>query len=770
MVGVLAGANPQSPTRRALRLHFEGVVQGVGFRPTVARVATQLGLHGSVRNVGRGVEALLEGPAAAMEALLPALAAALRPPAEIARVATEEAAPTGRQGVHILASAAAEGAGKAGDAGPLPTPPDLRPCAACSAEFSDLASRHHLDPFISCTRCGPRASILLTLPLDRAATTMAAFPRCDDCADAYADADDRRFHAQTCCCPACGPRLRLVDASGAPLCEPTPAVLIAAVHARLRAGEVLAVKGVGGVQLVVDAENPAAVRRLRDRKLRPRQALALMHDRDDDDPLGPIAITERGPEHAGIAAEVAPDALGLGVMPASSPLHRWLFGAGVVREPLRWLVATSGNVHGEPLVTDDADALRELAGVADAFLLHDRAIARPLDDGIVDARGPGPPLPLRLGRGLPGPTVALPHDGPDAIALGGDHAAAFALAVGAEALVGSHVGDLFTAGAVLRLRGAIDDALRLHRAVPRLVVVDAHPGYQSAQIGRALAADWGVPVLSVQHHLAHAASVLTDHGIRRGAALGFDGTGWGPDGTSWGGEAIWLDLDAAHWERVGGHTASPLPGGDAAVRQPSRQTWARCRARGLPPPPWAAHPELEAAFGPGAPLAAAMPRSRSVGRLFDAVAGLLLQDLGRIGYDAEAAVRLEHLAGTQPAAPYPLAWQREDVDGDALFAAVYADWRGGAPAATVAARFHATVAAAAVALAERAAAASSTDVVALAGGVWQNQRLRRAVVEALTDRGLRPLLPRRVPVGDGGLCLGQLAWARAALPRGGDDA
>jgi hydrogenase maturation protein HypF len=737
----------------ARRLRFTGVVQGVGFRPTAARVANALGLVGAVRNLGRAVEVELEGPAAVLDAFLPALRQALRPPARIDAVEVEAAAPTGAATFVVAKSAAADDA-RNDAAGPLPVPADLRPCADCLAEYFDPGGRRHLDPFVACVRCGPRASILRGLPFDRARTAMADFPLCADCRAEYGDPASRRFHAQTFCCPTCGPRPRLVDPGGRALADAAPRAIIAALHQRLRRGEVIAVKGVGGFQLVVDATNAAAVARLRARKRRPRQALAVMQRGATGDPLGPIALRPL-PAPEG----VAPDVAALGVMPPSSPLHLWLFGEGVVTAPLERLVVTSGNLHGEPLATDNADALRQLAGVADAFLLHDRTIERPLDDGVVDARAPA--LTLRLGRGAPAPAIALPRDGVDAFAAGGDHASAFALAHGEVALVGAHVGDLSSAGAALRYQAAVEDALRLHRARPGLVAVDAHPGYQSARFGRALAARWGVPVIAVQHHLAHAASVLCDHGVARAAALAFDGTGWGPDGTSWGGEALWLDLDAGRWGRVGGLTPSPLPGGDAAVREPSRQTWARCRALGLQPPPWARHPALEGIFAPGAPLAGAMPRSRSIGRLFDAAAGLLIADLGAVGYEAEAAVRLERLAGAIGGPPFALDLTEEEIDGDQIFAAAYHAARGGEAAAVVAARFHETAAAVGAALAERAALAAGTDVVALGGGAFQNLRLRRAVAARLTARGLRPLLPRRVPVGDGGLCLGQLAWARA---------
>jgi len=742
-------------------MRVEGVVQGVGFRPAAARAALGLGLAGAVRNDGDGVMIVVEGPSAAVFAFEAALRDGLAPAARVERVHVEVIVPTGATAFTIDDSVAGSGGG-------IPIPPDLRPCAACQAELADAADRRFGDPFISCAHCGPRWSILRALPFDRAATTMAPFVRCGACEAEYADPASRRFHAQTFACPACGPRLRLLRPDGTAIAADATAATIEATRAMLRHGAIVALQGVGGFQLVCDADDAAAVARLRQRKGRPRKALALM-TRDDgaDDPQGPITL------RAGAAPPgVAPDVAAVGVMPPSSPLHLCLLQTSGADPPPERLVVTSGNAHGAPLLTDPALALQALGEVADAFVVHDRAIARPVDDAVVDARDDGPPLPLRLGRGCPGPRIALGADGPPTFAAGGDLAAAFALALGRDAFVSDHVGDLHHAGCVERYQRAVEHTFALRRFAPALVAVDAHPGYDSARLGRAVAAAHRAAVVVVQHHVAHVASVIADHGIGQAIGLAFDGAGHGPDGTSWGGEALLVDLEGGTWRRMGGFSASPLPGGDAAVRVPTRQTWARCAARGLAPPPWARHPELEAYFGRGAAAPLAVARSRSVGRLFDAVAGLLLPDLGAIGYSGEAALRLERLAHgeAQDLPPFDLPWAGDDIDGDAVFAAVHAAVAAGAAPSLAAARFHATIVAAGAALADRAVAASGLRVVALSGGAMANLRLRQGLRLALASRGLLPLLPRRVPPGDGGLALGQLAWARATAARGGADA
>jgi len=762
---------------RRVRFRVRGVVQGVGFRPFVHATATALGLTGSVANDPAGLTAEVEGDpegVAAFEARL-----RLHPPdrAVVEEVTAEELVPVGGTGFTIRASTA-------GDGGRTLAAPDNATCEACLREVTDPGDRRHRHPFATCTDCGPRYTIVTSLPYDRPNTTMAGFALCGACAREYADPTDRRFHAQPIACPDCGPRLELV-VPGAPSLG--GAAALGAARARLAGGAVLAVKGIGGYHLACDAGDERAVAALRRRKRRGDKPFAVMV-RDLDDarrlaavspeeaallvsPRRPIVLLARWPG-AGVAPSVAPGNPDLGVLLAYTPLHHLLLGLPGDPPGPAALVMTSGNRGGEPIAYDDADARVRLAPLVDGWLRHDRPIHVPCDDSVsrvVD----GEEVPLRRSRGDAPLPVALPFEVPATLAVGGDLKSACCLAEGRHAWLSPHLGDMDDLATLEALTAAEHHLEGLTGVTPVRLVADRHPAYRSAAWARRHAA--GRPVVTVQHHHAHLAAVMGEHGLDGTTPVigfAFDGTGHGTDGTAWGGEVLLADYRG--FRRFAHLAPVPLPGGDAAVRRPYRMALAHLTAAGLAwdgdLAPVAACPEAERgvlahqlASGLGC-----VPTS-SMGRLFDAVASLagLRQE---VDFEAQAAVELEAAArgGADGGRPYRFAVTGGGADG-ALVAgagpvvrAVVADVRAGAGVGVVAARFHGAVTGLVGGLAVRARRATGLGTVALSGGVFQNPTLLSAVGRQLHHNGFTVLRPGRLPPNDGGLALGQVLVAAAA--------
>lgn len=748
---------PVAAARRRLRIRVQGAVQGVGFRPAVYRLACGLGLAGRVRNDPQGVEIDVEGAADAAEALLAALRA-LPAPVRIDRLQVERLMPAGTTGFAIAASVAGPG-------GALPLP-DLAPCADCLAELRDPADRRHRYPFTSCTACGPRYSIVAAMPYDRARTAMADFAPCPACAAEYADPASRRFHHQANACPACGPRLALYDRQGRPLAAGDDA-LEGAVEL-LRGGGILALKGLGGFQLLVDARDGAAVARLRARKGRPHKPLAVMFadlaavraaGRPGaaerallESPVAPIVLIDVDAGAGVLAPNVAPDNPRLGAMLPSTPLHALLL------QDLGFpVVATSGNAGGEPLCADNDEALARLCGIADAFLLHDRAIVQPLDDSVMQVAA-GRAQTLRLARGLA--PLALEHAGDAAVlALGGHLKSALAVGGGGRIVVGPHIGDLDTTLARQRFKAAAGQLPALAGSRPALLACDPHPDYASSLWAGADRR----PRQTVQHHHAHLAAVLAEHGLQ-GEVLGvaFDGAGLGDDGTLWGGE--FLIGDCRQMRRGGRLRPFPLPGGERAAREPRRSALGLLYGAygpdlGGQTPDFTAHERrtlLQALErGVNAPL------TSSAGRLFDAVAALLglCQEMS---FEGQAAQALQAAAERVPAqAPYPVALVQEDsgllADWAPALAALLADRAAGVPVPQIAGRFHATLAA----LIADVARQLGVCRVVLAGGCFQNRRLLEETRARLDQAGLAVWWPQRLPPGDGALAAGQAAVVMA---------
>ncbi|MGQ4513890.1 carbamoyltransferase HypF [Streptomyces sp. DW26H14] len=794
-------SGPSAGARVRRRFEVRGVVQGVGFRPFVYVTAEALALTGSVANTAAGVVADVEGEAAAVAEFGRRLRTGAPPLAIVEGVTETAQPPCGGSGFTI------EESGTGGRARTL-VPPDVATCADCLAELADPADRRYRHPFVTCTHCGPRYTIVTGVPYDRSATTMAGFAMCADCEAEYEDPRDRRFHAQPIACHACGPRLELVRAGdvatqGAPAGRvptgrvPTgrvPAVrdgdALRAARRLLAEGKVVAVKGLGGYHLACDARDADAVALLRRRKRRGGKPFAVMAKDlgtarqlavvDEDEarlltgPRRPIVLLAR---RTGTAARlpdgVAPGAPDLGVMLPYTPLHTLLFGLEGDEEGPDVLVMTSGNLSGEPIVTDDDHALTALAPLADAWLRHDRPIRVPCDDS-VSRFVAGAELPVRRARGYAPLPLALPFDVPPLLAVGADLKNTCALGEGRHAWVSQHIGDmddLATLDALTRTEAHLEV---LTGTAPGRLVADLHPGYRSGGWARGHAR--GGPPITAQHHHAHIASVMGEHGLGRDAEVigfAFDGTGYGTDGAVWGGEVLVGGyrsvVRAAHLAYV------PLAGGDASVRRPYRMALAHLRAAGLgwdeALPPVAACPErerdalrhqLETGFG-------CVPTS-SMGRLFDAVASLagVRQE---IAYEAEAAVALEGLAraaGPAGAGAYafgvrPAPDGGPDVaDSAPVIRAVASDVRAGARPETVAARFHAAVAGLVVRLADGLRERTGVGTVVLGGGVFTNAVLLASCQHGLFERGFTVLRPRLLPPGDGGLALGQLLIAASS--------
>jgi hydrogenase maturation protein HypF len=777
------------PDRVRTAVRVEGTVQGVGFRPFVYSLASRLGLAGVVGNDVNGVFAEVEGPVATVQEFLVALETDAPPLARIERITTRNINLNGGHGFRIAHSEAG---------GPRRTlvSADSATCTDCLAELADPADRRFGYAFINCTNCGPRFTIVKDVPYDRPLTTMAGFGMCEQCAAEYRDPADRRFHAQPTCCPACGPSLRLRGPGGTALSGGAlPGEPVRAAAALLRAGLVLAVKGLGGYHLATDAVSEAATAALRGRKHREDKPFAVMvADLDaarelckTDETAAELLAGSRRPivllprrAGAAIAASVAPGNRQLGIMLPYTPLHHLLLAA--VGGPV---VLTSGNVSDEPIVYDDNEALDRLAAIADGFLTHDRPIHVRADDSVARSfrgremllrRSRGyAPEPVRVGARFPRPVLACGAELKNTFCLAKEH----------HAFVSPHIGDLENAETLRSFTEGIEHFRRLFDVQPEIVAHDLHPEYLSTKFALDLADETGLELVGVQHHHAHIASCLADNG-ERGPVIGvaFDGTGFGADGTIWGGEFLVADL--ASFVR-GGHLAPvPMPGGAAAVRQPWRMAAAYLDAAGLD----AAGPEvarLDVARRNERQWAAVLsmarrgvnaPLTSSAGRLFDAAAALLgVRDT--INYEGQAAIELEQLAAPGEAGAYRAGFDDTGFDdtgfddaapftvrGGDLIAAVAADVVAGVAREVISGRFHLAVVALIADGCERLRDRHGLGTVALSGGVFQNLLLLNGTAAALEARGFRVLVHSRVPCNDGGISLGQAVIVGAASSAG----
>jgi hydrogenase maturation protein HypF len=759
-----------------MRYTFRGVIQGVGFRPAVYRAASALGLGGFVRNQRSEVVAELEGPRERVERFPLELRRILPAAARIDSMEAAEVPPAGETDFRIVESRP--------DAFRFPPiPPDLAICAECAAELLDPADRRYLYPFITCTQCGPRYSIVERTPFDRETTSMADFEQCPLCLKEYTDPLDRRFHSQTNSCPACGPRLVLTDSSGAPI----PGDPLAGAIAALEEGRVVALQGIGGFHLAADPRSEQAVRRLRRDKERERKPFALMvRDLEEagriarledwqrealSSPSAPILILPASADAPGHLQGVSHTGT-LGIMLPYTPLHLLLFRHPGLPVGYRHLIMTSGNLKDEPILTDAAEARRKLAQVADLFLAHDRRIVFRTDDSVLRLAAGRQPVLLRRSRGyVPGLLRLKEPVRRITLALGGDLKNAPALARGGDVYLAPFIGDLEDPTAMGDFERQVERMLELYGVRPELLVHDLHPGYHSTHWAETFPAERKA---AVQHHHAHLLSVMAEHGLERVIGLAFDGTGYGTDGTIWGGE--FLLADRRSFRRLGSFRPFALPGGEAAVRRPLRIA-ASLLAGQL------GEADLERLVGPGASTLLEMIRRRlnspltsSLGRLFDA-ASALLGLVEQVSYEGEGPIRMEGLALAEPGAGEPLKRHTEETEGrfrllaepssteapfqldlgPLLLELAQARLEGSLPApGPWALRFHRTVAAAALEGARELRRRTGLEKLALSGGVFQNVLLLDLLLPALAAEGFEVYVHRQLPPGDGGLAVGQV--------------
>jgi hydrogenase maturation protein HypF len=717
----MAIAPPRGMERRRLRI--TGVVQGVGFRPFVHRLAAERELSGFVLNDGQGVLVEIEGDPERLDDFVSAIHTDPPSLAIVRSLEGERIAALGEPDFQIKQSSA----GTVGAA----VSADAATCDECLAELFNPTDRRYRYPFINCTQCGPRFTIVERVPYDRANTTMAGFEMCRECQAEYENPRDRRFHAEPIACPRCGPRLSMSTEAAAEV---------------LRQGAILAVKGLGGYHLACDASNEKVVARLRQRKHREEKPLAVM----SADPASfavltpdelkqlasrsrPIVICAQRPGN-GLAPSVAPGSPWVGLMLPYTPVHHLLcsdFGGP--------LVMTSGNQSDEPIAFDDEDARERLSPIADDFLTHDRPIHRRCEDSVIRST-----FPIRRSRGFAPESIPLPVGaGRPIVGAGAELKSTFCVARGQEAFLSPHLGDLDSASAYRAFRADLELYLEMQGVEPEVVAHDLHPDYLSTRWAQEQPAD----LVGVQHHHAHAASCLAENRhLEPALALVFDGTGYGSDGTIWGGELLRCDL--AEFERVAHLVPVPLPGGEAAIREPWRtaSSYLELAERPVPFDDWQAVRES---------LKVNAPLSSGMGRLFDAVAAVLgVRE--RVSYEGQAAVELEQLAGTAEASAYECRVEDGTISGPDLVAAAHDDVKGGRPLDQIAAAFHEGVAAAAARACELAA---EPRTVVLSGGSFQNLRLLESTSRRLAKLGFRVLRHRLVPPNDGGISYGQAAIA-----------
>jgi hydrogenase maturation protein HypF len=747
--------------RRAIGI--EGIVQGVGFRPFVSLLASQLQLAGFVRNTSGSVEIEIEGDSSGLNRFLDELSRRPPPLARIERLSWQPQPARGDCSFHIIPSQATT----APDRDSIFISPDVATCEECLADIFDPGNRRYLYPFTNCTHCGPRLTIVHRAPYDRCNTTMASFGLCDACRQEYENPANRRYHAQPICCPVCGPRLRLIGREGDPINVFADA---------MRNRQIGAIKGLGGYHLACDAGNESAVRELRRRKHREEKPLAIMvadlaaakaicHVDPTEaallaGPKRPIVLLKRRTDHEAICDAVAPGNPWLGIMLAYTPLHHILM-RNLGGLPL---VMTSGNRSDEPICSDNEQAVAQLSGIADLFLAHDRPISIRCDDSVTRVVDQVE-QPIRRSRGYAPQPIRLPMScAMPILAVGGQLKATFALGRRDQAFVSHHLGDLDQFDAYQAFEGDVQLYEKFFDIHPQYIVHDLHPDYASTAYARRRAGEQGLTMLAVQHHHAHVASCMADNGLDEPViGVAFDGTGYGTDGTIWGGEFLVGDYRqfrrAAHLRNVG------MPGGEQAIRQPWRMAASHLADSGCESPAWVQRQSASWLQATSKMLTSGFNThvTSSAGRLFDAVASLIgVRDA--CSYEGQAAVELESLAASASEdGVYPWSFEEPVIDTRPLIRAVVDDVNRGVAAAAIARRFHEVMADLIAGVCKRLADETGLDAVVLSGGVFLNALLAGLAKQQLTKQGLRVFTHRHVPPNDGGLSLGQLAVAASRI-------
>jgi hydrogenase maturation protein HypF len=773
----------------AKHISVKGVVQGVGFRPFVYGLATRLDLHGWVCNTSGGVEILVDGQCSNLEKFIQSLPLEKPPLAKIDSIQVDEAPCDSSSSFEIHMSQAVAGAYQ-------PISPDMAICADCERELFNPKDKRYLYPFINCTHCGPRFTIIKDIPYDRPSTTMADFPMCDHCRAEYTDPLNRRFHAQPIACPECGPFVELRETHSQ---FPTPDPRISSIEIRtsailkarrlLREGYIVAIKGLGGFHLACDASNPYTVAQLRDRKGRYDKPFAVMAanittvasvchiQKEEQDLLAsrekPIVLLPKkkqtGWQADHVSELVAPNLDTVGVMLPYTPLHHLLLNQTdpvLAREPVpSILVMTSGNFSEEPIATDNKDALQRLSPLADAFLLHNRDIHIRSDDSVLRV-DKGKIMYLRRSRGYAPYPVPLPFEVRSTLAVGGELKNTFCLTRDHYAFLSHHIGDVENVETQESFEQGVGHLSHIFRVEPELIAYDLHPNYFTTEYARRSSLD--IPRIGVQHHHAHIASCMADNGLdeRRLIGLSFDGTGYGIDGAIWGGEALLASY--ADFERFAHLEYLPLPGGDAATQAPWRIATGYAHALGIHVDdlPFLQNIDKQAQRILRQQIDKKLnsPLTSSMGRLFDAVASFL-GIRNEVSYEAQAAIEMEVLSKpfVSNAKPYPYKIEQTEngtmIRLRELLSAVVQDVRANVSVGMIGARFHQTIAEVAIDICRRVHAMTNLNEVALSGGVWQNQILLDLVRDGLRKADFVVYVHQQVPSNDGGLALGQAVIA-----------
>ena len=752
------------------RLHITGIVQGVGFRPTVFNLAQRHLLKGWVLNNAHGVEIELRGTEQNVQAFIQDLRQNPPPLSVIDSFTVEDASDQAFTEFQIRHS-------EDDPSDFLPVSPDLNICPDCRRELFDPSDRRYRYPFINCTNCGPRFSIVTGIPYDRPNTSMASFSLCPDCAEEYQDPANRRFHAQPIACPVCGPQV-WYEESGQKLAERETA--LQAARKALAEGKILAVKGLGGFHLVCDAQNPQTVEKLRLRKRRSGKPFALMAFNVDTikefarvcpdeeklltSPMAPVLLLETTLAGKELARLVAPDQNRLGFMLPYTPLHLLLL------EPAegfpKVLVMTSGNLSEEPIAYSNADAHKRLSQLADGFLLHDRPIHTRIDDSVVSVIE-GVPHIQRRARGFAPLPLQISSNAIPTLACGTELKNTFCLVRDRYAFVSHHIGDLENQETLTAFEDAVRHYEKIFRIKPQLLAADMHPDYLANRYARQRAAEENLLLVEVQHHHAHIVSCMADNGLKqheRVIGLAFDGTGFGTDGAIWGGEALLADWKG--FQRLCHLEYMPLPGGEAAVRKPARMALSLILQAGIDPDcvPFPFHqaldPEERAAVANQVRTGFNTPKTSSAGRLFDGVAALIGLHQ-QISYEAQNAIALETIADPDEQSSYDFPLENGQILVSPVIQAIVEDIKQKVAPAVISARFHNGLSACVVNVSQQIRSQTGLRQVALSGGVWQNKTLIRHTITALGESGFDVFWPRKLPTNDGGVSFGQALVALA---------
>ena len=764
---------------QGLRVHITGIVQGVGFRPFVYNLANRHNLKGWVKNTSAGVDIEVDGDSESLDLFLQQLRDEAPPLSRIDEFSASFQPANGFLSLEILHSESVEGAFQ-------PISPDVAICADCLRELFDPNDRRYHYPFINCTNCGPRFTIIKDIPYDRPKTTMASFPMCPDCEREYKDPADRRFHAQPVACPVCGPHVwlenRSDDLSRLSVTTKDEEGIQAAQHLLLE-GKIIAIKGLGGFHLACDATNTLAVTELRNRKLRVDKPFAIMmpdiktierhcfaSEAERElllSPAHPIVLLRRRPDST-IVHEVSPYQDWLGVMLPYTPLHYLLFADK--DSQFTALVMTSGNLSEEPIATGNEEAQERLSGLADAFLFHNRAIHIRCDDSVVrvfeDHRQTI--YPLRRSRGYSPFPVKLPMDAPQILAAGSELKNTFCITNQNYAFLSHHIGDMENYETLQSFEQGVAHFERLFRVAPEAIAYDLHPNYLATRYALERAGRESIPAIGVQHHHAHVAACMAEHGLdgtQPVIGVAFDGTGYGEDGAIWGGEVLIADYKS--YRRRFHLEYFPLPGGDAAIKKPARTALALLWSLGFS---WDQH------LGPVAGFSAEdqvtlraqlekkinTPMTSSMGRLFDAAASLA-GVRQTVNYEGQAAIEFEALVDPDEVGTYPFGLEQDQVRVRSALEALIHDVKAGVSASKISARFHNGLAKCVLEICSRIRSETGIDEVALSGGVWQNITLLGRTLSLLKRDGFRVYLHREVPTNDGGLSLGQAVIAAARM-------